>query len=385
MKNYYFDNNATSSVAPEVTEAMLPFFTEYWGNPSSIHHFGGQVGKYVKAARAQVAALINADPSEIIFTSCGTESDNAAIIGAVEAATNKVNLVTSRVEHLAVLGVCRYISEKSGITCFEIGVDGKGNLDLDSFQRALERGPAIVSIMWANNETGVIFPIQQIAEMVKAAGSIMHTDAVQAVGKLDVDVQKTPVDMLSLSGHKLHAPKGIGALYVRKGTKLKTFMIGGHQEKGRRGGTENVPYIVGLGKACELAKAGIEDEQTRVAALRDRLEKGILESCTDTIVNGDVNNRLPNTTNISFKYIEGEAILYNLSDLGIAASSGSACTSGSLEPSHVIRAMGVPFTSAHGSIRFSLSRYNTVEGVDHIIKNMPAIVKKLRDMSPFVD
>jgi len=385
MKNYYFDNNATSSVAPEVTEAMLPFFTEYWGNPSSIHHFGGQVGKYVKAAREQVADLINADPSEIIFTSCGTESDNAAIRGAVEAANNKVNLVTSRVEHLAVLGLCRYISEKTGITCFEIGVDGKGNLDLDSFQRALEKGPAVVSIMWANNETGVIFPIQQIAEMVKAAGSIMHTDAVQAVGKLDVDVQKTPVDMLSFSGHKIHAPKGIGALYVRKGTKLKTFMIGGHQEKGRRGGTENVPYIVGLGKACELAKAGIEDEQTRVASLRDRLEKGILESCTDTIINGDVNHRLPNTTNISFKYIEGEAILYNLSDLGIAASSGSACTSGSLEPSHVIRAMGVPFTSAHGSIRFSLSRYNTVEGVDHIIKNMPAIVEKLRIMSPFVD
>ena len=385
MKNYYFDNNATSSVAPEVTEAMLPFFTEYWGNPSSIHHFGGQVGKYIKAARAQVAALINADPSEIIFTSCGTESDNAAIRGAVEAANNKVNLVTSRVEHLAVLGLCRYISEKTGITCFEIGVDGKGNLDLDSFQRALEKGPAVVSIMWANNETGVIFPVQQIAEMVKAAGSIMHTDAVQAVGKLDVDVQKTPVDMLSLSGHKIHAPKGIGALYVRKGTKLKTFMIGGHQEKGRRGGTENVPYIVGLGKACELAKAGIGDEQTRVAELRDRLEKGILGNCTDTIINGDVKNRLPNTTNISFKYIEGEAILYNLSDLGIAASSGSACTSGSLEPSHVIRAMGVPFTSAHGSIRFSLSRYNTIEGVDHIIKNMPAIVKKLRDMSPFVD
>jgi cysteine desulfurase len=296
-----------------------------------------------------------------------------------------MNLITSRVEHLAVLGLCRYLSEKNGITSFEIGVDGKGTLDLDAFQRALEKGPAIVSIMWANNETGVIFPIQQIAEMVKDAGSIMHTDAVQAVGKFEIDVQRTPVDMLSLSGHKLHAPKGIGALYVRKGTKLKTFMIGGHQEKGRRGGTENVPYIVGLGKACELAKAGIEDEQTRIAGLRDRLEKGIRANCTDTIINGDVNNRLPNTTNISFKYIEGEAILYNLSDLGIAASSGSACTSGSLEPSHVIRAMGVPFTSAHGSIRFSLSRYNTEEGVDHIIKNMPAIVEKLRIMSPFVD
>jgi len=385
MKNYYFDNNATSAVAPEVTEAMLPFFTEYWGNPSSIHHFGGQVGKYVRAAREQVAALINADPSEIIFTSCGTESDNSAIRGAVEASKIKKNLITSNVEHLAVLSVCRYLSDHDDLDLFEVQVDGKGNFNMDSLRYYLTKGPAVVSVMWANNETGVIFPIQKIAEIVKEAGSIMHTDAVQAVGKLDVDVQKTPVDMLSFSGHKIHAPKGIGALYVRKGTKINPYMIGGHQEKNRRGGTENIPYIIGLAKACELAKAGIEDEQTRVAALRDRLEKGILATCIDTTVNGDIKNRLPNTTNISFKYIEGEAILYNLSDLGIAASSGSACTSGSLEPSHVIRAMGVPFTSAHGSIRFSLSRYNTIEGVDHIIKNMPAIVKKLRDMSPFVD
>jgi cysteine desulfurase len=267
----------------------------------------------------------------------------------------------------------------------EIAVDGKGNLNLDEFKRELAKGPAVVSLMWANNETGVFFPIQKIAEMVKEAGSIMHTDAVQAIGKIEVDVQKTPVDLLALSGHKLHAPKGIGAMYVRKGTKLNSLLIGGHQEKNRRGGTENVPYIVGLGKACELAKAGIEDERTRVAALRDRLEAGILASCPDTTVNGDVNNRLPNTTNISFKYIEGESILYNLSDLGIAASSGSACTSGSLETSHVIRAMGIPFTSAHGSIRFSLSRYNESEDVEHVIANMPAIVERLREMSPFVD
>ncbi|MDA3799993.1 MAG: cysteine desulfurase NifS [Kiritimatiellae bacterium] len=385
MKNYYFDNNATSAVAPEVTEVMLPFFTKYWGNPSSIHEFGGQVGKYVRNARAQVADLINADPSEIVFTSCGTESDNAAIRGAVEAANCNVNLITSCVEHLAVLSLCRYLSAKEKISLAEIAVDGKGNLNLDEFKRELAKGPAVVSLMWANNETGVFFPIQKIAEMVKEAGSIMHTDAVQAIGKIEVDVQKTPVDLLALSGHKLHAPKGIGAMYVRKGTKLNSLLIGGHQEKNRRGGTENVPYIVGLGKACELAKAGIEDERTRVAALRDRLEAGILASCPDTTVNGDVNNRLPNTTNISFKYIEGESILYNLSDLGIAASSGSACTSGSLETSHVIRAMGIPFTSAHGSIRFSLSRYNESEDVEHVIANMPAIVERLREMSPFVD
>lgn len=385
MHNYYFDNNATTAVAPEVTEAMLPFFKEYWGNPSSIHYFGGQVKKYVDEAREKVAALINAEPSEIVFTSCGTESDNAAIRGALEFTDNRMKLLTSQVEHPAVLAVCRYLSKYTGSELTEVPVDNKGNLDVEFLRRALEKGPSIASFMWANNETGVIFPIGEVAEMVKEAGSIMHTDAVQAVGKVDIDVKKTPVDMLSLSGHKLHAPKGIGALYIRKGTKLNSYMIGGHQERSRRAGTENVPYIVGLGKACELAKDGMEDEKTRVAALRDRLENGLLEVCSDTIVNGDRTNRLPNTTNISFRFIEGESILYNLSDLGIAASSGSACTSGSLEPSHVIRAMGVPFTSAHGSIRFSLSRYNNEEEVDYIISHMPAIVDKLRDMSPFVD
>jgi cysteine desulfurase len=292
-------------------------------------------------------------------------------------------VITSRVEHPAVLGPCRYLQER-GHELVELGVDGQGHLDLADLRRALSRGPAMVSIMWANNETGVVFPIEEIAALVRNAGGVFHTDAVQVVGKLPVDVRKVPVDLLSLSGHKIHAPKGIGAMYIRKGTKAKAFLLGGHQEGGRRGGTENVPYIVGLGRACEMAAAHMPDDTDRVAALRDRLENGLLSSCPDVRVNGDRVHRLPNTTNLSFQYIEGEAILYHLSDLGVAASSGSACTSGSLEPSHVIRAMGVPFTAAHGSIRFSLSRYNTDEDVDYVLKHMPPIVKRLRLLSPFV-
>ena len=294
-----------------------------------------------------------------------------------------MRVITTRVEHPAVLSPCRDLADQ-GYDVVEIGVDEKGSLDLEELERALELGPAVVSIMWANNETGVVFPIRKIARMVKESGGVMHTDAVQAVGKLPIDVKKVPVDMLSLSGHKLHAPKGIGALYVRKGTKTKTFLLGGHQEHGRRGGTENVPYIVGLGRAAELAAANMDEETSRVAALRDRLEKGLLETCQDSRINGDTEHRLPNTTNISFQYIEGEAVLYHLSDLGICASSGSACTSGSLEPSHVIRAMGVPFTAAHGSTRFSFSRYNTDEDVDYLLENMPKIVERLRKLSPFV-
>lgn len=384
MRNVYLDNNATTRVAPEVVDAMMPFFNDLWGNPSSMHLFGGQVASHVEKARKKVAQLIGADPSEIIFTSCGTESDNTAIRGAIEAAGRSVRIITSRVEHPAVLSPCRYLRER-GHEVIEIGIDEAGHLDMDELERELEKGPSFVSLMWANNETGVIFPIRKIARMVKESGGVMHTDAVQAVGKEPIDVSKVPVDMLSLSGHKLHAPKGIGALYVRRGTKLNTFLMGGHQENGRRGGTENVPYIVGLGKASELAAEYMKDEQERVSALRDRLEEGLLASCPDTRVNGDRGHRLPNTTNISFQYIEGEAILYLLSDLGIAASSGSACTSGSLEPSHVIRAMGVPFTAAHGSTRFSLSRYNTQEDIDYVIEKMPAIVERLRIMSPFVE
>lgn len=360
MKTVYLDNNATTKVAPEVIEAMMPFFNDLWGNPSSMHYFGGQVAKYIEAARQQAASLIGADPSEIVFTSCGTESDNAAIFGSAEAAGPGVRIITTRVEHPAVLGPCRRLKEH-GHELIELGVNTPGQIDLDELKKALAGGPAIASIMWANNETGVIFPIEKIAAMVKEAGGVMHTDAVQAIGKVPVDVRKAPVDMLSFSGHKLHAPKGIGVLYIRKGTKIKPFLVGGHQENGRRGGTENVPYIAGLGAACQLAAANMKDEATRVAKLRDKLENGLLKSCPDVRVNGDREHRLPNTTNISFQYIEGEAILYHLSDLGICASSGSACTSGSLEPSHVIRAMGVPFTAAHGSTRFSLSRYNTEE------------------------
>ena len=383
MKNVYLDNNATTAVAPEVIEAMTPYFRDQWGNPSSMHAFGGQVKKSVDHARQQVAALVNADPSEIIFTSCGTESDNMALRGAAEAAGARFNVVTTRVEHPAVLGPCRYLGER-GHRLFEIGVDAAGQLDVVQLGEALRDGPAVASVMWANNETGVIFPVADIANMVKAAGGVFHTDAVQAVGKLPIDVKKLPVDMLSLSGHKLHAPKGIGALYVRRGTRLQPFMLGGHQEDNRRAGTENVPYIVGLGRAAELARQVMSTEMAAMAALRDRLEAGLLATCPDARVNGDRVNRLPNTANISFEYIEGESILYMLSDVGIAASSGSACTSGSLEPSHVLRAMGVPFTAVHGSVRFSLSRYTTADDVEYTLKQVPGIVERLRAISPFV-
>lgn len=380
----YLDNNATTRVAPEVRDAMLPFFDDLWGNPSSMHHFGGQVMRYVDEAREQLAALIHADPSEIIFTSCGTESDNTAIYGVAEILGTRAKIITSRVEHPAVLGACRHF-QNHGYTVVELPVDSVGQLDMGALREALYGGNCLVSLMWANNETGTISPIDEVAALVKSVGGIFHTDAVQAVGKLPVDVRKTPVDLLSLSGHKIHAPKGIGALYVRRGTRLQTFMLGGHQENGRRGGTENVPYIVGLGRAAALAATGIADEATRVAALRDRLEAGLLATCPDARINGDSSHRLPNTLNISFEFIEGEAILYHLSDLGICASSGSACSSGALEPSHVIRAMGVPFTAVHGSIRFSLSRYTTEAEIDYVLEHTPSVVAKLRAMSPFVD
>lgn len=383
MKNVYLDNNATTSVAPEVIEAMAPYFKEHWGNPSSMHTFGGHVKKAIDEARQKVAALIQADPAEIIFTSCGTESDNTAIRGGAEAVGSHLNIVTTRVEHPAVLGPCRYLGER-GHRVYEINVDSAGQLDLVQLGAALRDGPALVSVMWANNETGVVFPVPEISVMVKAAGGVFHTDAVQAVGKIPIDVRKTPVDMLSLSGHKLHAPKGIGALYVRKGTRVQPFMLGGHQEDNRRAGTENVPYIVGLGCAAELAQRHMAAEVKTVSGLRDRLEAGLLATCPDSRVNGDRLNRLPNTANISFEYIEGESILYMMSDVGIAASSGSACTSGSLEPSHVLRAMGVPFTAVHGSVRFSLSRYTTAEEVDYTVTQLPPIIARLRLISPFV-
>ena len=382
MKTVYVDNNATTRVAPEVVEVMLPYFTELYGNPSSMHFFGGQVQKKVNEAREQVAELLGADPSEIVFTSCGTESDNAAILGTLDSYPEKRHFLTTRVEHPAVNNLSSYLARK-GYRVTELAVDREGRLDLDELRESLTDETALVSIMYANNETGVIFPIGEIGEIVKARGVPFHTDAVQAVGKIPLNMKRSTVDMLSISGHKLHAPKGIGVLYIRKGTKFSPFLIGGHQEKGRRGGTENVPYIIALGKACELAKKNLNDENTRVKVLRDYLEAKILEKIPNTLVNGDRKNRLPNTLSVSFEYVEGESILLLLSDLGICASSGSACTSGSLEPSHVLRAMGVPFTAAHGSIRFSLSIYNTKEEMDYIIEHLPPIIQRLRDISPF--
>jgi cysteine desulfurase len=383
MKVIYFDNNATTQVADEVYEAMRPYFTTLYGNPSSMHTFGGQVGIRIREARERVAGLLGCDPGEIIFTSCGTESDSSAIHGALATVPQKRKVITSRVEHPAVLAVCRDL-ETHGYTVVELGVDKLGRLDLNELEHQLDNDTALVTIMYANNETGVVFPIEQIAEMVTSRGITFHTDAVQVVGKVPLNLAQSPINLLSLSGHKLHAPKGVGVLYIKKGTRIAPFLLGGHQEGGRRAGTENVPGIIGLGKACELAAQHMEDENTRVKRLRDKLESTLLKTCPDSRVNGDVRDRLPNTTNISFEYVEGEAILLLLDRHGICASSGSACTSGSLEPSHVLRAMGVPFTAAHGSIRFSLSRYNTEEEVDFTIQKMPEIINRLRELSPFV-
>jgi len=383
MKTVYFDNNATTKVAEEVLEEIRPLFCELYGNPSSMHTFGGQIGRRIRRARKQVAGLLGCEPSEIVFTGCGTESDNTAIKGTLAAAPNRRTIITTRVEHPGVLAVCREL-ENHGYTVVELSVDSQGRLDMAELEEQLDDDTALVTIMYANNETGVVFPIEDIAELVTSKGAVFHTDAVQAVGKIPLDLSKSNIDLLSLSGHKLHAPKGVGVLYVRKGTRLSPFMLGGHQEAGRRAGTENVPGIVGLGKACELAAENLEAENSKVKALRDKLEKTIMQKCPDCRLNGDQDNRLPNTTNISFEYIEGEAILLMLDKYGICASSGSACTSGSLEPSHVLRAMGVPFTAAHGSIRFSLSRYNTEEEVDYTIEKLPPIVDQLRELSPFV-
>lgn len=385
-KTVYVDNNATTAVAPEVTEAMLPYFTEHWGNPSSMHTFGGKVKRALDEAREKVAALIGAEhPNEIIFTSCGSESDNMAIRGTVDAMGGHPHVINTRVEHAAVLGPCHYLEDK-GFRLTTLDVDEKGNLDLDRVREASMSGKkTVASIMWANNETGVIFPVPEIGGLVKEGGGIMHTDAVQIAGKLPFSVKDIPVDLLSISGHKLHAPKGIGALYVRRGTKVTPHIMGGHQERGRRAGTENVPYIVGLGKACELAMERLEKDAEHERKLRDRLEAGILGTCKGARVNGDRENRLPNTTNISFEFVEGEAILLMLDDVGICASTGSACASGSLEPSHVLRAMDVPRSSLHGSIRFSLSRYNTDGDVDYVLEKIPAIIQRLRELSPFAN
>ena len=385
-KVVYMDNNATTRVAPEVLEIMLPYFSDLYGNPSSMHTFGGQVGDALRDARDQIADLVGASADEIIFTSCGTESDSTAILSALQAFPEKRHIVTSRVEHPAVKNLCENIDKLTGhkhkIT--QLPVDRDGMIDLQRYEDSLTDDTAIVSVMWANNETGVIFPIAAMAEIAKSRGILFHTDAVQAVGKIPIDMKKTSsIDFLSISGHKLHAPKGIGVLYVRRGTPFAPFLIGGHQEHGRRGGTENVASIIGLGKACVLAGDRLEEENTRIRAMRDKLEKGLLEKISHSMLNGHKTERLPNTTSVSFEFVEGEAILLHMDRFGICASSGSACTSGSLEPSHVLRAMGVPFTAAHGSIRFSLSVYNTEDEVDFVLEKLPPIIDNLRELSPF--
>ncbi len=382
MKIIYLDNNATTRIAPEVVEEMLPYLTDRYGNPSSMHTFGGHIHRKIEDAREKVAALINAEPDEIIFTSCGTESDNTALASAVESQPRKRHIVTTRVEHPAVMNFCHHLARKGYRVTF-LPVDRQGQMEMGTLLKMLDDDIAIASIMYANNETGVIFPIERICGAMKERGILFHTDAVQAAGKIPIDVKKVPVDMLTISGHKLHAAKGVGALFVRKGTRFHPYIRGGHQERGRRAGTENVASIIGLGRAARLAHRYLYEESSYLSGLRDRLESGLLKSCPDASVNGDRQSRLPNTFNISFAFIEGEAILLRLNEYGICASSGSACTSGSLEPSHVLRAMGVPYTAVHGSIRFSLSRYTTEQDIDAVLSVMPGIIRELRELSPF--
>jgi cysteine desulfurase len=381
----YLDNNATTAVAPEVLDAMLPFFRGSYGNPSSIHRFGGSVKKHIDNARGQVAELIGAAPDEIVFTSCGSESDNLALKGFCGVHGARSRIVTSTVEHPAVRVTAHFLKERALANLVEISVDSEGMLVMPEFAKAAMDPDTLVSLMWANNETGVLFPIQECAERAKNRGALFHSDAVQAAGKVAIDLKTVPVDLLTLSGHKLHAPKGIGALYIRKGTMVEPLVHGGHQERGLRAGTESVALIVGFGLAAELARKRMERENARMKKLRDRLEKALLQKCPAAKLNGHPAERLPNTTNISFEAVEGEAILLHLDELGIAASSGSACTTGSLEPSRVMLAMGVPYTFAHSSVRFSLSRYTTAGEIDAVIAAMPPIINKLRSLSPFVE
>lgn len=382
MKEIYLDNNATTKVDEAVFEEMRPYFCELYGNPSSMHFFGGQVQSKVNEARGRVAELLGVAQDEIMFTACGTESDNAAIRSALEVFPERRHIITSRVEHPAVLTQCRNLTQK-GYRVTEIGVDGAGRLDMDELKAAVDTDTAIVSLMWANNETGVIFPVEEAAAIAKSKGALFHSDAVQAIGKIPINMAASNIDMLSLSGHKLHAPKGIGVLYLRRSTPFRPFLVGGHQEKSRRAGTENTAAIIALGKACQLAGQYMEAENSVVKTMRDRLQDALMAAIPHARINGGGAERLPNTTSIAFEFVEGEAILLLLSEFGICASSGSACTSGSLEPSHVLRAMGVPFTCAHGSIRFSLSRYTTDAEIDTVIREMPPIIARLRQMSPF--
>jgi cysteine desulfurase len=381
MTVIYLDNNATTQVDPAVVEAMLPYLHEFYGNPSSMHTFGGQVGRALKEAREHVAALLGAETSEVIFTSCGTEGNNTAIRAALQAQPDRKHIITTQVEHACVLNLCKQL-EKQGYSVTYLSVDRKGQIDLMELEAAITGNTALVTMMYANNETGVIFPVEQAGAIAKEYGAVFHVDAVQVAGKVPLDMRNSTIDTLTISGHKLHAPKGVGALFVRRGFRFRPLLIGGHQERGRRAGTENVPGIIAFGKAAEIANFELKYHD-REARLRDRLEKGLLKSIPHCEVNGDRKNRLPNTTNIGFKYIEGEAILLSLDKFGICASSGSACTSGSLEPSHVLRAMGLPYTTLHGSIRFSLSRYTTEAEIDRVLEVMPGIIERLRAMSPF--
>jgi len=380
QKVYYFDNNATTRVAPEVVDTMIPFLREYWGNPSSAYAFGAQVHGHVEAAREKVAALIHADPKEVVFTSCGTESNNSAIHSAL-VTSGKRHVITTRVEHSANISFGAHL-EKMGFEVTYLPVESDGSLDLHLLEQAIRPDTAIVSVMYANNETGVIFPIEEVAALCRSKGVLCHTDAVQVPGKLPIDVRQLGVDLLSLSAHKLHAPKGVGMLYVKKRTRYTPYVVGGHQERGRRGGTESVANIVAFGRAAELAVATLQDENTRVRALRDRLENWILTHIPNTVRNGAREPRLPNTCNIAFDFVEAEAVLMLLDQVGICASSGSACTTGSLDPSHVLSAMGVVPMRARGSVRFSLGIYNTEEDVDYLLQHLPRIIQRLRDISP---
>ncbi|MGM0596183.1 MAG: cysteine desulfurase NifS [Myxococcota bacterium] len=379
----YFDNNATTRVAPEVKKAMMPFLEDLYGNPSSIHDFGGDLIKYVDAARKNLARLIGVNhTSEIIFTSCGTESDNTAVYNALKNYPQKKHIITSKVEHPAILRHFEQL-ERQGYKATYLDVDRNGLITVEQVLDALTPDTALVSLMWANNETGVIFPIKEIGEALADKDLLFHTDAVQAVGKIPIDLSQTKVDMLSLSGHKIHAPKGIGALYVRRGIKFKPFIVGGHQERGRRAGTTPVPNIVALGEAAKLAEKGMDKESSAIRELRDYFEKEVEKRIREIEILGHPVKRLPNTSNITFRYIEGEAILLRLSNENIAASSGSACSSDSLEPSHVLRSMGLPFELCHSSIRFSLSKYTTREEVDYLLEILPEVIENLRKISPF--
>jgi cysteine desulfurase len=380
MTPVYLDNNATTRVAPEVFEAMLPYLTEFYGNPSSLHRVGAKAATALKTARERAAAFLHCREPEVLFTSSGTESNNAAIRGVLEAEPEKRHIVTSTTEHPSVLELCRHL-EKWGYRVTYVNVDEAGQLDLAELQDSLDEDTALVSLMWANNETGVVFPIDDVVQIVKPRGIPLHVDAVQALGKIPVDMQMTEVDLLTLSGHKLHAPKGVGLLYVRRGTRLRPFILGGGQEKGRRSGTENIPGIVGLGKALDLAEEYLKGSVESTRRLRDRLESGILKNIANATRNGVPELRIPNTSNLSFENVEAEAILLLLDEIGICASSGSACTTGAVEPSHVLKAMGVLPERTHGAIRFSLSRYTTLEEIERVLEELPPIIFRLSRLS----